>query len=309
MNLIEFTKSKKYQKAMGFVYGWGASVVLLGALFKIEHFKGASAMLIAGLSTEALIFFLSAFEPPHEEYDWSLVYPELAGIDEQVDLDDKKAAVKAKKTALERFDAMIENAEISPEMFERLGDGLRNLNETTRSLHDVSSATVATNEYVSSFEKASSKVNEFADSYGQSAQKLNSSAEVLSSTYKESADMVGKSGKELAESYEQMTKAMREEYQKSTDSGKTYAEELEAMTKNLTALNSVYELQIKGTNEHLGKTKELYGGLNEVMGDLQNTIEDTKRYRQEVSKLGENLAAMNTIYGNMLSAMNFKNES
>ena len=60
------------------VYGIGAAVVIVGALFKIQHWDGASEMLIVGLGTEAVIFFLSAFEPKHPEADWSKVYPELA---------------------------------------------------------------------------------------------------------------------------------------------------------------------------------------------------------------------------------------
>ena len=65
---------------MSKLYGWGAAVVILGALFKINHYQGADIMLIVGLGTESLIFFFSAFEPPHVEPDWSLVYPELAGM-------------------------------------------------------------------------------------------------------------------------------------------------------------------------------------------------------------------------------------
>ena len=73
-------RSKKFKNFMSKLYGWGASVVIVGALFKINHYPGANTMLIIGLSTEALIFFFSAFEPPHVEPDWSLVYPELAGM-------------------------------------------------------------------------------------------------------------------------------------------------------------------------------------------------------------------------------------
>jgi DNA repair ATPase RecN len=291
---------------MGFIYGWGASIVLVGALFKIEHLPGASVMLMVGLLTEALIFFLSAFEPPHESYDWSLVYPELAGIDETIDVDDKVAAVKSKKTALERFDSMIESAEISPELFERLGEGLKNMSQTAEKLHDVSDATVATNNYVANFEKASEKVNTFADAYGSSASKLNQSAEKLSDTYNNSADVVGHSGQDLANAYNKLTDSMNKEFEKTSGNTNTYGEQLESMTKNLTALNAAYEIQLKGTNEHLEKTKGLYGGLNEVMSNLQSTVEDTNRFRDEVSKLGNNLSAMNAVYGNMLSAMNVK---
>ena len=80
MGLTEITQGKRFKLFMTRLYGWGASVVILGALFKIQHYEGAGLMLIIGLSTEAIIFFFSGFEPPHEEVDWSLVYPELAGM-------------------------------------------------------------------------------------------------------------------------------------------------------------------------------------------------------------------------------------
>ena len=82
MSISELVETEGYKKFMAKVYGWGAAIVLLGALFKIQHYPGASIMLVVGLSTEAIIFFFSAFEPLHQELDWTLVYPELAGLDE-----------------------------------------------------------------------------------------------------------------------------------------------------------------------------------------------------------------------------------
>jgi gliding motility-associated protein GldL len=70
--------SKAWKKFMAKLYGIGAAVVIIGAMFKIQHWPFASLLLVVGLSTEAVIFFFSAFEPLHEEPDWSLVYPELA---------------------------------------------------------------------------------------------------------------------------------------------------------------------------------------------------------------------------------------
>ena len=74
-------RSKAYKETSAKLYGLGASVVIIGALFKINHWPGATIMLIIGMGIEALIFFVSAFEPLHVTYDWSLVYPELAGMD------------------------------------------------------------------------------------------------------------------------------------------------------------------------------------------------------------------------------------
>lgn len=308
MKISEFTSSKAYKKIMGFVYGWGAAIVMVGALFKIQHYPGAGIMLMVGLLVEAFIFFLSAFEPPHEEVDWSLVYPELAGVEEDLNISDRKAAVNSKKSALEKFDAMIENAEITPELFEKLGHGLKHLNVTTEKLHDVSDATVATNNYVANFEKASEKVSSFADAYGSSAEKLNVQAENLATSYEKSATVVSTSGESLAGAYNRLTDNMNKELEMSTGSGKTYNEQLSVMNKNLTALNAVYELQLQGSNEQMEASKTLYSGLDEILGNLKQSAEDTKRYREEISKLSHNLNAMNTVYGNMLSAMNFKQD-
>lgn len=73
-------QGKKWKSFMGKLYGFGAAIVIIGALFKIQHWPFAGVMLTVGLGTEAIIFFFSAFEKPHEDPDWSLVYPELAGI-------------------------------------------------------------------------------------------------------------------------------------------------------------------------------------------------------------------------------------
>ena len=82
MGLGNITDAKWYKTMMPKLYGWGAALVIIGALFKIEHLPGASIMLILGLGTEAIIFFFSAFEKQPEETDWSLVYPELAGMND-----------------------------------------------------------------------------------------------------------------------------------------------------------------------------------------------------------------------------------
>ncbi len=309
MSLGELTQTRGYKVFMGYVYGWGASVVMVGALFKIQHYPGSGVMLCVGLITEAIIFFLSAFEPPHEQVDWSLVYPELAGIDkdmEKINVEDKKATVKSKKSALEKFDAMIENAEITPELFEKLGHGLKNLNTTTEKLKDVSDATAATNNYVANFEKASEKVNSFADAYGASAEKLNMQAEKLASAYEKSAHTVGNSGDELSATYTKLIASMNKELEMSAGSGKSYNEQLNIMNKNLMALNSVYEMQLEGTNKQFEAAKKLSSGLDEIMANMKQSADDTKRYRDEIGRLSSNLAAMNTIYGNMLAAMNFK---
>jgi len=138
---------------MAKLYGWGASVVIIGALFKINHYTGADIMLIIGLGTESCIFFFSAFEPPHVEPDWSLVYPQLAGMYHQGDIDSEKALAKG-ETVSQELDKMLEKAKIGPELIQSLGDGLRNLNDTTSKLSKVSDASLANDQYVNTIKSA-----------------------------------------------------------------------------------------------------------------------------------------------------------
>ena len=130
---------------MSKLYGWGASVVILGAMFKILHYPGADIMLIVGLTTEAVIFFFSAFEKPHEEYDWSLVYPELAGM-EDPDSDEYVASSKG-LTPTQELDNMLEDAKIDGALIESLGEGLRNFGDAANKLNDTVDAAAATKEY------------------------------------------------------------------------------------------------------------------------------------------------------------------
>ncbi len=306
MGFKEFSESKKYQTIMGFVYGWGASIVLVGALFKINHWPGATLMLIVGLLTEAFIFFTSAFEPPHKTWDWSVVYPELAGMEEGELTEEDEKPMDLRKSALERFDEMLANAEIAPELFNKLGDGLRNLNNTTQKLMDVSDATAATNNYVANFEKASEKVNEFASNYAESASKLNTAADGLSETYLKTSEDVSSSGGKLAETYQTLVNSLNDGMSAQNEAGKQYADELQNLNKNLSALNAVYEMQLTKSNEFVENTDKVYGDLEKVVVGLQDSVEGTQKYKEEISKLSDNLASLNTVYGNMLGAMTLK---
>ena len=114
----DFLVTKQFKNIMAKLYGIGAAVVIAGALFKIMHWPGANAMLIAGMGTEVLIFVVSAFEPIHMDLDWTLVYPELAGMHDGHG--DKK---EDKKSVTETLDKMLEKAKIGPELIESLGSG------------------------------------------------------------------------------------------------------------------------------------------------------------------------------------------
>lgn len=250
----------------------GAAVVILGALFKIQHYPGASLMLIIGLCTESALFFLGAIEPQHLATDWSKVYPELAHTDEEDDDEFETEAIAESSnndglTVTQQLDNMMADANIGPELIESLGKGLEGLKESTEQLNDISSASAATEEYVSSIRNASTQVN------------------TLSDTYVKAADSIAG----LAEDNRE---------------GGSFGEQLTRMSKNLTELNASYELQLQGAQETLENSKTYFNGVDEVMSSLNNSVEDAKVYAESISELSRNISSLNTIYGNMLTAMN-----
>ena len=136
MREASFLESKRGKVLLNYAYGWGAAVVIIGALFKIRHLDGADLMLTIGLGTEAVIFFISGFEKPSEDTDWSLVYPELAG-----------GEANSKSAKVSDLDGMMRESGINKNTLERLGEGFKSLTENVGKMSDISQATVATNEY------------------------------------------------------------------------------------------------------------------------------------------------------------------
>ncbi|MCB9174706.1 MAG: gliding motility protein GldL [Flavobacteriales bacterium] len=247
---------------MGLLYGMGAAVVIVGAMFKIMHWPGAGPMLVIGLSTEAIIFAVSAFEPAHMDLDWTLVYPELAGMDEG----HGHGASISNKPVTEQLDDMLTEAKIGPELIESLGVGLRKLGDNASKLSEISDASVATNDYTNSLKSASNKVSELADTYAQASQALTGLSDAA-------------------------------------QSGTSTGEELQKMASTLEALNRSYEVQLSGSQQQAQTMTTMYEGINALMTNLTDSVEDTKRYKENISELSVNLAKLNTVYGNMLTAM------
>ena len=152
--------SKQWKNFMAKLYGWGAAIVIIGALFKIQHWEGASLMLILGLGTEAFIFFMSAFEKPHEEPDWSLVYPQLA------------TGEGADRTPTQQLDEMLSKANIDHDMISKLGEGMKHLGEQASKMGEVADASVATKDFSDSLVKASNRVDSLSSTYEEVSEGL-----------------------------------------------------------------------------------------------------------------------------------------
>jgi gliding motility-associated protein GldL len=257
---------KKWKNFMAKLYGFGAAVVIIGAMFKIQHWPGAGPMLVVGLSVEAVIFFFSAFEKPHEDPDWSLVYPELAGLPGEGGHGGGGAGAKG-SSASQELDKMLEEAKIGPELIESLGNNLRSLGDNVSKMSVITDASVATESYVDNVKKAASSVGSLSEAY------VKASASI---------------GALIVDSGE----------------GVSFGDEMQKLGSNLTQLNTQYALQLQGTKEFLSASSQLYGGMGELMGTLNESVDDAKKYKDEVALLARNISSLNTVYGNMLSAMN-----
>lgn len=264
--------SKAWKNFMAKLYGIGAAVVIVGALFKIQHWPGAGIMLTVGLGTEALIFVFSAFEPIHEDPNWELVYPELA-LGHSEDLDHGALPVAGGRSnrgggsgVTEHLDKMLEEAKIDGELLGRLGDGMRRLGDNAAQLSSVTTAAAATDSYVNSLQAASQKVSSLSEAYERASVSISG----MTST---------------------------------TAEGESFGEQMQKVSKNLAALNNVYELQLKGSTQHLEATEKFQQQVTEMMHNLSASAEDTKLYKENMALLSKNLTDLNTVYGNMLKAM------
>jgi gliding motility-associated protein GldL len=160
-----------YSSIMPKIYGIGASIVLIGVLFKLNYYPGADLFLLIGLGTEAIIFFLSAFEPRSKEYDWSIVYPELEDASKSSPPRHKKEAVDQGSVS-RQLDHVLESANIGPELIQSLGSGLKNLSENVSKMSDVSDAVLATNEYSNNLRAASKSITNINQSYEMASHAL-----------------------------------------------------------------------------------------------------------------------------------------
>jgi hypothetical protein len=309
-----FFASPAYKKIMAKVYGIGAAVVILGALWKILHLPGASAMLIAGLGTEAIIFFLSAFEPPHEMPDWSLVYPELVGLEPR----DRGHGGGGGGSELA---ALIQSGHLDVSTVEKLGEGIKKLSLTANSLSHLSEANMATDAYLQTMKAATTNVGNLATTQSQ----LGQSAEALASSYVSTAKVVAdsgmkfsdelsktgsgfidtlkSSGEQLVQSYQTLGGSMSQQVDRITADGQKYTEGLAAANQKLSSINSAYELQLTSINAQVESSQELSKSLGAISQHLNQSVSDTVTYKEEVANLSKTLGELNTIYGNMLSAM------
>ena len=323
MGIIDkIVTSKAYKEITAKLYGMGAAVVIVGALFKINHWTGAEEMLIIGMGIEALIFFASAFEPLHVTYDWSLVYPELAGMEDahgHAAEKEKKDKKKDKKgdvsvqieggvaggttiigglSGTQELDKMLADAKIGPELIESLGKGLQNLSTTTAGLNNIAGAAAASEKFTSNINVASESVVELSSAYKKTADNLNKDL-LVSGEYLSSVQEATSAVSTLANIYKETANTL-------SVGDASYLDELKTMASSLSSINALYEMQIQNSSTQLEATKAVQERIDNLVVNFADTAENVLRYKEQVNALSKKVGALNDIYGNMLAAMQTK---
>lgn len=304
MSFIDkMVRSKAYKNFMSKLYGWGAAVVIVGALFKINHWPGAVLMLIIGMGTESIIFFLSAFEPLHVEWDWSLVYPELAGMHDQEEEEQKISGGHAAQLAggvssdplTQQLDKMLEDAKIGPELIDRLGQGMQNLADSATSLNNMSTAVAATDKFVSGMDNAASAADELSQAYRRTTESMNSDIN-LSAGYSESLKDATAAVSTLSNIYKETAQTLQK-------GDASYLDELKKMATSLSSINAMYEIQIQNSTSQLEATKEVQERIQNMVANFADSAEGMMKYKDQVDALTRKVSELNNVYGNMLAAM------
>lgn len=319
-----FVRSKVYKEVSAKLYGIGASVVIVGALFKINHWPGGTIMLIIGMGIEAVIFFVSAFEPLHVTYDWSLVFPELAGMDEihggeEKEKKEKKSKKKDKEqeqivagggvggpvvggvvgySGTQDLDKMLAEAKIGPELIESLGKGLKNLADTTNQLNDVAGAAVSSERFNQNLSNAASAAGELSEAYKKTADNLNKDL-LVSGEYLSSVQEATSAVSTLANIYKETANTL-------SAGDASYLDELKKMASSLSSINALYEMQIQNSSSQLEASKVVQERIDNLVVNFADTAENVLKYKEQVNALSKKVGALNDIYGNMLAAMQTK---
>jgi gliding motility-associated protein GldL len=263
------TASGKYLKNL--IIGVGAGVVLVGALFKIEHLPGASVMLTIGMCTEAFIFVLLGLLPPHKDYYWEKYYP---GLDENPHVEAARKGISHKPTtsslpgqsATASLDKMMEDAQINPANLKRLSENFQKFGQSVDQMKDLTEVTSVTNEFTTSTRQATAAIGTMATSFSGASETMNAFNNAAADTA-------------------------------------SFHQQVQVLSKNLGSLNQIYEVELQDANNHLKAMNKFYSNLVNASESMASSAEDAQRAKEQIAKLATNLGTLNQIYGNMLTAM------
>ncbi len=274
-------QSKGFKKAVHILYSWGASVVILGALFKILHLPGANEMLILGLGTESAIFFISGLEPlPPEEkhWDWSRVYPQLKDetddVLDDVDLTDELGGgtsavgvgLQSLGMGLNVTSDALQEANLTPELFENLTESIKNLGISVEGISKATASTLEVEGFNEKLKEASAKIESLTTSYA-------SAIEVM------------------------------DEFGGALGALKEYKEKILKVNQTLDEMVTVYDTELKDIQKHLNTLNKFYASIGSIMENIasEEFVQASNELKTEMVGLVSNVKNLNKVYGEMVN--------
>jgi gliding motility-associated protein GldL len=317
MNIGDFLHSKRWKLIQNYIYSWGASIVLIGALFKLEHLPGASAFLGVGLSIEAIIFFISAFEPLMENPDWKKVYPqlrtgdesdrELAAFEEVDKLYGRTggapvvaAGVQVGATVSVPASSSVPSFGALPEeQIKILNDSLQKLTETAKGIKNLTEASAASDAFVKNLNEASQSIGKIVSSNEKVSAELEKGGKEITESYKSAAGKLiastDKVSAEINQSVAELSGSYKNTAEAISNSGKKVSVEMEQSAQS-------FNTQLIASSETLKKSyKEMTDTLT---GGFKSLDKNSGKYIENIEKLNKNLAALNAVYEIQLQGAN-----
>ena len=288
---MNWYESYQGKKVVGAVYSLGASVVIIGALFKIMHFPGAGAMLMVGMGIEALLFALGCLDKPHTEFHWNNVFPQLLGHGADPELLEEMKSRPCPTLMGGATGAETSTPALDAKELESLKAGVANLAKTASQLNELATVTTATNNLTAKLDAASQAAEQFAQA---------------------GKNVVEKSS-ELGNTYTQVS----EDMQKVVAGTKAYENQVVAVGAQLQKLNAVYELQLNTlqaqVDAYKAQTEKIAGVTTQVETMVANVqtmntvafeaLKSQEAYAAGAKQLANQVADLNKVYGNMLNAL------
>lgn len=261
-----FLASNKGKRTLNLFYSWGAAFVILGALFKLLHLRYANEILFISMMTEFLVFFISGFEKPAATYNWEEVFPELASKNPM-----DKAEMEARRVyLLEKAKEQREIAASSPSL---LGQSI--------SISQAEPTTLA-RELVP--EEELSRLSAGITSLGEAAMQLSRIAEVSNG---------------MMESYQ----SMAGDYEALSRNSHQYMQQMESLARNVSGLNTIYEIQLKGISSQIDALDRINSGLHHISSMYDSTVGDSRDFKAENERMAQQLRQLNLVYARMLEAL------
>ena len=280
------------KKVVGMVYSIGAAVVIVGALFKIMHWPGASTVLVSGMVTEALLFMIGCLDKPHAEFHWHEVFPQLLGYGTDPELL-KELESRPRPTLMGGAGgaASASVPALNEKELESLKAGIGNLAKTAAQLSELGTVATATNKLTTKLDAASEAAEQFVSA---------------GKTISEKSDALGSVYAQVTQDMQNVAKGTKE-----------YETKVADVAKHLTSLNAVYELQLqtlqKQVEAYKAQTEKVTGATAQVealtnsvkqMTDAAgNALKSQEAYVAGAKQLANQVADLNKVYGNMLNAL------